>query len=81
MRVWQVRAVLWLVDLSEPAIDHPTTPPPLPLLLAVCGRIIQHNTAVSVIRATTATTKQQRSEPAYPQLTTHCNFWSQDNSR
>ena len=38
VRVWQVRAGLLL--LSEPAIDHPTTPPPLPLLLlAVSDRI------------------------------------------
>ena len=39
-----MRAILWLVAFmlsSEPAIDHPTTPPPLPLLLklpAVCDR-------------------------------------------
>ena len=47
--MWQVRAVLWLVAfLSEPAIDHPTTPPPLPLLLAVCDRVIHDDTAVIV---------------------------------
>ena len=28
MRVRQIHVLLWLVALSEPAIDHPTTPPP-----------------------------------------------------
>ena len=144
---------------SELAIDHPSTPPPLPLLLAVCDRFIraqpraqardndsnmkracllpadcktttlppssnsrQHHVRVAGPRCAmtscfyrslqsitrphhlcrccllcvivslsttllsvwfgqqTATTKQQCWERAYPQLTTHYNIWSQDNS-
>ena len=78
MRVWQVRAVLWLLDfIGACDLDHPTTPPPLPLLLAARDRIIQHNAAASVIR--TAASNNEAAVQS-PHLPTYNNIWCRDNS-
>ena len=44
MRVRQIHVLLWLVALSEPAIDYPTTPPPLALFVTCCVIVCQNTT-------------------------------------